>query len=70
MLDTVNGLDSKTALARIDLFMQMIEGKVSDEKELEVLDESMYLKDIAHMPARVKCAVLGWRTLKQILEQL
>lgn len=70
MLDTVIGLDSKTALARIDLFMQMIEGKVSDEKELEVLDESMYLKDIAHMPARVKCAVLGWRTLKQILEQL
>lgn len=25
------------------------------------------LRDIAHMPARVKCAVLGWRTLKEAL---
>ena len=23
--------------------------------------------DISHMPARVKCAVLGWRTLKEAI---
>ena len=26
------------------------------------------LKDISHMPARVKCAELAWRTLKEMLE--
>ena len=25
------------------------------------------LRDIAHMPARVKCAMLGWRTLAEAL---
>ena len=69
MLDNVIGLSAEEALSRIELFMEMIDGKISDEKELEVLDEAVYLKDVAHMPARVKCAVLGWRTLKQLLEQ-
>ena len=32
------------------------------------LEEAAALQDIAHMPARVKCAVLGWRTLEEILE--
>ena len=31
------------------------------------LEEASALRDIAHMPARVKCAVLGWRTLKEAL---
>ena len=26
------------------------------------------LRDIAHMPARVKCAELAWRTLDEMLE--
>ena len=31
------------------------------------LEEAGALKDISHMPARVKCAVLGWRTLKEAI---
>ena len=46
----------------------MIKEKVSEE-ELEMLEEASSLQDISHMPARVKCAVLGWRTLGQILEK-
>ena len=45
----------------------MIKGEASDE-EIESLEEASALKDIAHMPARVKCAVLGWRTLKEAIE--
>ena len=41
----------------------MIKEKISDE-ELEMLEEAGSLKDISHMPSRVKCAVLGWRTLE------
>ena len=61
------GKTTKEALALKDTFMKMIKGKVSEE-ELEMLEEASSLQDISHMPARVKCAVLGWRTLEQILE--
>ena len=30
---------------------------------------SQALKDIAHMPARVKCAVLGWHTLDEAFKK-
>ncbi len=46
-----------------ETFMRMIKGEATDE-EIESLEEASALKDISHMPARVKCAVLGWRTLK------
>ena len=46
--------------------MRMITGSVSDA-ELEELDEAAALQDIAKMPARVKCAELGWRTMKEAL---
>ena len=45
----------------------MIRG-TGTEEDLEALDEAAALQDIAHMPARVKCATLGWRTLKEALE--
>ena len=47
-----------------DTFMRMIKGQASDE-EIDSLEEASALRDISHMPARVKCAVLGWRTLKE-----
>ena len=37
-------------------------------EELEELEESVCLRDVAHMPARVKCAVLGWHTLEELLK--
>jgi len=46
----------------------MIKGTATEE-EIEELEEASALKDIAHMPARVKCAVLGWRTLREALEK-
>lgn len=41
-------------------------GEASDE-EIDELEEASALKDISHMPARVKCAVLGWHTLEEML---
>jgi nitrogen fixation NifU-like protein len=46
----------------------MIHGDVTDEAEIEELDEAAALQDVSHMPARVKCAVLGWHTMQEILE--
>ena len=31
-------------------------------------DEAAALQDVAHMPARVKCAVLGWHTMEEMFD--
>ena len=49
------------------LFLAMIRGEELSEDDFEDLDEAAQLKDISHMPARVKCAELAWRTLDGIL---
>ena len=46
----------------------MIQGSASPE-EIEELGEAGLLQDIAHMPSRVKCAVLGWHTLEIMLKK-
>ena len=45
----------------------MIRGEQLSEEDLEDLDEAAQLQDISHMPARVKCAELAWRTLDGML---
>ena len=60
------GKKKDEALRMGKTFMKMIKGEASEE-EIDSLEEASALRDIAHMPARVKCAVLGWRTLKEAL---
>lgn len=66
MLGMVIGRKKAEALQLGQTFMRMIQGEASEE-EIESLEEASALRDIAHMPARVKCAVLGWRTLKEAI---
>ena len=66
MVDMVKGKTTEQALHLAKVFLKMIKEGLSDE-ELEELEEASALKDISHMPARVKCAVLGWRTLAEAL---
>ena len=68
MLGMVIGKKKEEALKLADLFFRMIKGEASDE-ELDELEEASALKDISHMPARVKCAVLGWHTLQEVLNK-
>ena len=67
MLDLVIGKPKDEALRLADIFLRMIKSDASDE-EIEELEEAGVLQDVSHMPARVKCAVLGWHTLEQMLE--
>ncbi|MCR4934113.1 MAG: SUF system NifU family Fe-S cluster assembly protein [Lachnospiraceae bacterium] len=66
MLDQIIGMKAEDALKMGEIFMKMIKGEATEE-EIESLDEASALRDIAHMPARVKCAVLAWHTLKEAL---
>lgn len=67
MLGMIIGRTKDEALKMGDIFMRMIKGEATDE-EIDRLEEASALKDISHMPARVKCAVLGWRTLKEAVK--
>ena len=67
MLGMIIGKTKEEALQLGETFMKMISGTATEE-EIESLGEAAALKDISHMPARVKCAVLGWRTLKEALK--
>ena len=66
MLGMVIGCKKEDALKKSDIFMRMIRGEATEE-EIESLEEASALRDISHMPARVKCAMLGWRTLSEAL---
>ncbi len=68
MLDLVVGRPQEEALHLSDIFLRMIKNQASAE-EIEELEEASALQDISHMPARVKCAVLGWHTLEQLLRK-
>lgn len=68
MLDLVIGKTEEEALKLSDLFLRMIQGKAAGE-EMEELEEAVSLIDIGHMPARVKCAVLSWHTMEEMLKQ-
>lgn len=68
MLDLIIGKTRDEALNLANLFLGMIQGTVSGE-ELEQLEEASVLQDVSHMPARVKCAVLGWHTMKEMLKE-
>ncbi|MCR5720275.1 MAG: SUF system NifU family Fe-S cluster assembly protein [Lachnospiraceae bacterium] len=68
MLDLVIGKSVEEAKRYHEIFLKMIRGTITDE-ELDELEDAQALKDIAHMPARVKCATLSWRTLGEILKQ-
>ena len=69
MADLITGETIGEARRLIGLFLAMIRGDELSEEDYEDLDEAAQLKDISHMPARVKCAELAWRTLDGMLPQ-
>ena len=67
MAELITGETIEEARRLSALFLKMIRGEELSEEDYEDLDEAAQLKDISHMPARVKCAELAWRTLDGIL---
>lgn len=69
MIDLIKGKTIEEARNSSELFLKMIKSEITDEEELEKLEDAMILQSISKLPARVKCAVLAWRTLENILEK-
>lgn len=70
MLDLIIGKSKDEAKRLCDIFMRMIKNRntVTDE-EMEELDEAASLEDVSKLPARTKCAVLGWRTMMEMISK-
>lgn len=69
MIDIITGKSKQEALKLVETFIGMIKREITDENELEMLEDAMALKNISNMPARVKCAVLAWHTLKEAINK-
>lgn len=68
MIDIIKGKSKDEALELVNSFIGMIKKEISDDKMLEKLEDAIVLKNISNMPARVKCAVLAWHSLKEAIK--
>lgn len=68
MIDTLRGKTVEEAKEIIKIFIKMIKRETTDESELKKLEDAIAFKNIANMPARVKCALLAWHTIEDMLD--
>lgn len=69
MIDVLKGKTVKQAKKIIETFINMIKREPQTEEDLKKLDEAIAFKNVANMPARVKCALLAWHTMEDILNK-
>lgn len=69
MIDTIKNHSYKEALEMANNFIGMIKNEVTDQEELDKLGDAIIFENIKNLPARVKCAVLPWYTLKNVIEK-
>ena len=67
MIDVLKGKTIKEAKEIIKTFIDMIKRETKSEEELEKLEEAIAFRNVANMPARVKCALLAWHTIEDML---
>lgn len=68
MIDTLRGKTIEEAKEIIKTFIEMIKREIKDEEELKKLEDAIAFKNISNMPARVKCALLAWHTIEDMLD--
>ena len=70
MIDTLRGKSVEEAKKIIKIFMRMIKREELTPEEKDLLQDSIAFENVSNMPARVKCAMLSWHTLEDLLNQL
>ena len=69
MIDTLRGKSIEEAKEIIKTFIEMIKRETKDESELEKLEDAIAFRNVSNMPARVKCALLAWHTLEDMINK-
>ena len=67
MIDTLKGKTIEEAKEIIKTFISMIKREEVNEDDLEKLEDAIAFKNVSNMPARVKCALLAWHTLDDMI---
>ncbi len=69
MIDTLKGKTIEEAKEIIKTFIEMIKRETKNEEDLKKLEDAIAFKNVSNMPARVKCALLAWHTMEDILNK-
>lgn len=69
MIDTLKGKTIKEAKEIIKTFIEMIKRETKNEADLQKLEDAIAFRNISNMPSRVKCALLAWHTLEDMLNK-
>ena len=70
MIDTLKGKTIDEAKEIIKTFIEMIKREITDDAELEKLEDAIAFKNVSNMPARVKCALLAWHTVEDMVDKM
>ena len=69
MIDTLKGKTIEEAREIVQTFIEMIKREETDEENLRKLEDAIAFRNISNMPARVKCALLAWHTIEDMLDK-
>ena len=69
MIDTLRGKTIEEAKEIIKIFIEMIKRETTDEDQLKKLEDAIAFRNVSNMPARVKCALLAWHTIEDMLNK-
>ena len=69
MIDTLRGKTIEEAKEIIKIFIEMIKRETTDENQLKKLEDAIAFRNVSNMPARVKCALLAWHTIEDMLNK-
>lgn len=67
MTEKVKGKDMKEAIAIAESIKAMMAGE--EDGDADALGDLVSLKGVVKYPVRIKCALLGWNTLLEALEE-
>jgi nitrogen fixation NifU-like protein len=68
MTSAVKGKSRSEARAMFDAFRKMVTGDPPSEEERRAMGKLEVFSGVSEFPARVKCAILAWHTLRGALE--
>ncbi len=67
MTEKVEGLTAKESAALAESIKRMMAGE--EEGDVDALGDLVSLKGVVKYPVRIKCALLGWNTLLEALQE-
>jgi nitrogen fixation protein NifU and related proteins len=67
MTEKIKGLGAKEAVELTESIKRMMGGE--EEGDPKALGDLVSLKGVVKYPVRIKCALLGWNTLQEALEE-